>query len=578
MYIKHVEVKNYRNIEGCSIEFSWPSTYLVGENNLGKTNLLELLYSIFNRSMLHEDDFADLNAEVSVQFTLILEEYEIGFFNDVADSSNYLQVTIKGLVEDPESEFKFFHQESGEEISGSLIRRICFFLFESLNADSRTLDYSKDRGVGRVLTRSLTKYQETSGLNTVDFFDANKLSGLVDYLNSMLSRISILSGYGIHAGIDKNESGALGSIVTLTDSNNLHFRHASSGVQYAALAIMQIFESIMKVPTRRLEKSVFQDSQGKRVLSAVLAFDEPEAHLHPYMQRTLTKYLDAIARGQDDAFNSLLKEYFDIDSMHAQLLVVTHSPSMVPQDYKKLVRFCLNHQSKLSIRMGNSIAMQSSEETRLVALFDTIKEAFFSRVAIVVEGESEVMSFPGFAETLGFDLDAQGIIIVNSHGKGSAPGVYSLLEKFGLPVYSIVDRDKKNAVASGAQRTTVEQDFEAEIIEAMFSNSCQNLFIELLEQCEPELGRRKIIQDTQLKKSAGKYLSQKFIGYPFVNSDFTGARFDGLFADDPFTRLMMYSWMSNQKGVLFGKLLGCSLPEAAIPSCYSSLLKDVASQ
>lgn len=577
MYIKHIDIRNYRNIGECSVAFSWPSTFVVGENNLGKTNLLKLLQCIFNRSMLGEDDFTDPNLEVSLSIRLALEEYEVGFFNDIADSSNYLQITIEGLVEDPASEFKFFHKESGEEISGTLVRQVCYFLFESLNADSRALDYSRDRGVGRVLTRSLTKYQETSGLGTLDFFNANKLQGLVDYLNVTLGKISILSGYGVHAGIDETESGALGSIVTLTDSNNLHFRRASSGVQYVALVVMQILESLMKVPGRRLGQCVFQDEDGKRILSAIFAFDEPEVHLHPYMQRTLTKYLNAVASGQDDDFNSLLKEYFDIDSISAQLIVVTHSPSIVPHDYKKLVRFCLDSQSKLSVKMGCDIAMQASEETRLVALFDTIKEAFFSRTAIVVEGESEVMAFPGFAEALGYDLDVQGIIIVNAHGKESVPAAYSLLSKFGLPVWSIVDRDKKNAIVSGGERTTTQQDFEAEIIDAMFANSCQDIFIRLLEQCESNQGRQKKIPGTQLTRSAGKYLPQTFAGQTFTDTDFVGARFDGVFADDPFTRLMMYSWMSNQKGVLFGKLLGLTLPAAAVPPCYSDLLKDVAS-
>lgn len=185
------------------------------------------------------------------------------------------------------------------------------------------------------------------------------------------------------------------------------------------------------------------------------------------------------------------------------------------------------------------------------------------------------MSFPGFAENLGCDLDANGIIMVNAHGKESVPAVYRLLEKFGLPVWSIVDRDKKNAVLSGGERTTEQQDFEAEVIESMFASGRQDVFIDLLEQCEQSLGRRKVIPGSQLAKYAGKYLSDQLVGQVFSDTDFTGERFDRAFSDDPFTRLMMYSWMSNQKGVLFGKLLGLQLPLASIPTCYSNLIKDV---
>lgn len=575
MYITSINVKNYRNIEDCLISFSYPSTFIVGENNLGKTNLLKLLQCVFNRTMLSEDDFADPDTEVSLLIKLILEDYEIGFFNDFADSSNYRQLSIRASVDDPSSEFHFFHDESGEEISGALVRRVCYFLFESLNADSRTLDYSKDRGVGRVLTRSLTKYQEVSGLETLDFFDEGKLRNLISYLNTMLGKLSILSGYGVHAGIASSETGALGSIVTLTEANNLHFRHASSGVQYVALTVMQILEALMKLSKRKLEQCVFQDDDGRKSLSVIIAFDEPEVHLHPYMQRTLTKYLESIACGRDENFNSLLKEFFGVDAISAQLIVVTHSPSIVPHDYKKIVRFHSDAQSKLTASIGSGISMTDSEETRLVALFDTVKEAFFSRAAIVVEGESEVMSFPGFAESLGCDLDANGIIVVNAHGKESVPAAYRLLKKFGLPVWSIVDRDKKNAVLSGGERTTEQQDFEAEVIESMFASGHQDVFIDLLEQCEQSLGRRKVIPGSQLAKYAGRYLSNQLAGQEFSDTDFTGKRFDGVFSDDPFTRLMMYSWMSNQKGVLFGKLLGLQLPLASIPTCYLNLIKDV---
>jgi putative ATP-dependent endonuclease protein len=574
MYVKHIDIENYRNIGGCSIDFAWPATYIVGENGLGKTNLLQLFNAIFNRSTLREEDFTDLTLELTVTIELVLADNEIGFFNDYADSADPHQITIEGVVEDPESEFKFMHKETGEEISGPLVRRVCYFLLESFNADSRMLDYSKDRGVGRVLTRGLTKYQEDCGLSTLDFFDASRLQGLVTYLDSTLQKLTILSDYGVHAGVDESESGALGSIVTLTDSNNLHFRYASSGVQYIALAVMQILESIMKLPKRRLEQSVFTDVTGNKVLSVILALDEPEVHLHPYMQRTLTKYLEGIVSGSDDQFNSLLKEYFDIDSIKAQLIVVTHSPSIVPQDYKKIVRFSFDKQSGLSVKVGTQMQVQSREEKRLVALFDTVKEALFARSVIVVEGESEQMSLPGFAEKLGFDLDAKGIVVVNSHGINSAPGVCKLLREFGLPVYSIVDRDKKKANVSGNDRTTNEQDFEAEVIDAVFNSSCQDLFIKVLEQCE-SYGRNKLLQANQLENSATKYLSNQFASYKFVDMDFTGSRFDGKFADEPLTRMMMYSWMSNQKGVLFGRLLGQLLPVNAIPQCYSSLIKAV---
>lgn len=63
----------------------------------------------------------------------------------------------------------------------------------------------------------------------------------------------------------------------------------------------------MRLSPKRLQESLCSDDDDRRVLHAVLACDEPEAHLHPYMQRRLSKSLHRICEGKDDGFNALLK-------------------------------------------------------------------------------------------------------------------------------------------------------------------------------------------------------------------------------------------------------------------------------
>lgn len=77
MFIKSVELKNYRNYEDLSLEFSSDKILLIGKNAQGKTNLLESLYylSCLNSSraktdselILWEKDFARLKAVVEKQ-------------------------------------------------------------------------------------------------------------------------------------------------------------------------------------------------------------------------------------------------------------------------------------------------------------------------------------------------------------------------------------------------------------------------------------------------------------------------------------------------------------------------------
>ena len=48
MYISEIKnIKNYRNLTGKKILFDSKINFLIGENNLGKTNILELIHRFF---------------------------------------------------------------------------------------------------------------------------------------------------------------------------------------------------------------------------------------------------------------------------------------------------------------------------------------------------------------------------------------------------------------------------------------------------------------------------------------------------------------------------------------------------
>ena len=571
MFVLEVAAINYRNVSCETIKFSQPCTFLVGENSLGKTNLLYLLRTIFTRRSFDENDFRNVGVPISVTIKLKLLPEEIGLFNDIADPDDTSYVTIEALAEDAEDDILYLHKPTNEQIPASMIRQISFFLFETLNANSRELNYDQKRGVGRVLSRGLGIYQQKNGMSVLDFFDQTKLDGLITYLNSLVSKISLLTPYGIHAGIDDREAEILGSIVTLTDANNLHFKRSSSGVQYIALAIMQILDSIMQLSDSKLEKCTFTNTSGERVFSAILAFDEPEAHLHPYMQRTLTKYLRSIASGEEDGFNELVKEYFNIDTISAQIIVVTHSPSVLSSDYNPIVRFGQRNNGTVSVSCGADLTLNHACRKQIIAQFDSIKEAFFSRGALVVEGITEATAIRGFALSQNINLDSLGLIIIAADGKETVPTICELLEQFDIPVCSIVDRDTDSPVISGNFVTTNEIDLEAELVESLFSSNNQATFITLLENYETQ-GRSYTLQNKQLKKKANKYNPALLSSHTFTDMNFNGVEFDGMFPDEGFTRLMMYTWLSSKKGAILGTMIGDEVPSSAVPQCYTDII------
>ena len=49
MKIKKIFIENYRNLNAIEISFEESCNFIVGENNLGKSNILKLLNIIFTK-------------------------------------------------------------------------------------------------------------------------------------------------------------------------------------------------------------------------------------------------------------------------------------------------------------------------------------------------------------------------------------------------------------------------------------------------------------------------------------------------------------------------------------------------
>ena len=82
------------------------------------------------------------------------------------------------------------------------------------------------------------------------------------------------------------------------------------------------------------EDLLYTDSDGKKLLPLILSIDEPEVHLHPYLQRSLIGYYKRILCNKDAEFVDLLKMLFNVDGISGQLIIVTHSTDALIGDYR----------------------------------------------------------------------------------------------------------------------------------------------------------------------------------------------------------------------------------------------------
>lgn len=568
MRISKLRIENYRNLDGVAISFDEDVTYIVGENNLGKTNVLDLLNTIFNQATIGEEDFADTEKRSGAVVTLKMDEDEIGISGPDIDPTTGNTITVCAFADDPDSRIEFVAEESGEKISPSFMRSVHMFRYSTASFNRGDLAFDGTRGVGKVLSKGIALYLDREGKEVSDFLDGNELEGLVADLGTIVGDVPILSSYGVRTGVDSSDGGTLGSLVTLLDKRGVHFKKAGVGLQYLAIASLSIIESIMRLSPKRLQESLCSDGDDKRVLHAVLVYDEPEAHLHPYMQRRLSKSLHRICEGEDAKFNALLKEYFGIDSIKAQLIMVTHSPNILARGYKNIVRFGQGEDSP-RVMCGKDIDLSDKIEKHLMLNFESIREAFFARSVLAFEGQTESGAIPVFACNLGIDLDDYGVVPIRAGGKENVKPLGELLDKFKIPNYSIVDRDAELPETSGDHITTIERDFEAEVIDSFFASDNQGAFIALLESTNSQ-------RATSIKGNSNALIKASTIYdvcLPDSEYDFQGPEFDGQFADTPKSRALMYAWLSSNKGVVSGVTLAEALGADGVPVCYESIIR-----
>lgn len=568
MRISKLRIENYRNLDGVAISFDEDVTYIVGENNLGKTNVLDLLNTFFNQATIGEEDFADTEKRSGAVVTLKMDEDEIGISGPDIDPTTGNTITVCAFADDPDSRIEFVAEESGEKISPSFMRSVHMFRYSTASFNRGDLAFDGTRGVGKVLSKGIALYLDREGKEVSDFLDGNELEGLVADLGTIVGDVPILSSYGVRTGVDSSDGGTLGSLVTLLDNRGVHFKKAGVGLQYLAIASLSIIESIMRLSPKRLQESLCSDGDDKRVLHAVLVYDEPEAHLHPYMQRRLSKSLHRICEGEDAKFNALLKEYFGIDSIKAQLIMVTHSPNILARGYKNIVRFGQGEDSP-RVMCGKDIDLSDKIEKHLMLNFESIREAFFARSVLAFEGQTESGAIPVFACNLGIDLDDYGVVPIRAGGKENVKPLGELLDKFKIPNYSIVDRDAELPETSGDHITTIERDFEAEVIDSFFASDNQGAFIALLESTNSQ-------RATSIKGNSNALIKASTIYdvcLPDSEYDFQGPEFDGQFADTPKSRALMYAWLSSNKGVVSGVALAEALGADGVPVCYESIIR-----
>ena len=574
MRISCVKATNYRNIDGIEVTFNPECNYIIGENNIGKSNFLTLLATVCNGKSFDEKDFADSEKPIEVELDIKLLPNEQGFFGDnfSPEDASLLKIRYHQTIRDAYP--TIVSADSNESIPPKQLRKLNFLKYETTSVPSKELRLDTQKGAGLLISTIIKRFDDSAACA---FLDTTQVDRLMEFINGYLEKIRSFRDYSIKATVSPDSTEMLTKLFYLSDGTR-KIESTGSGVQYMAMASINILCQIMELYKSKsvlFEDLLYTDSDGKKLLPLILSIDEPEVHLHPYLQRSLIGYYKRILCNKDTEFVDLLKMLFNVDGISGQIIIVTHSTDALIGDYRNLIRFYKKEDitsviSGYALRPtpGNNNAgrIKAETEKHLIMHFPEVKEAFYAKCALLIEGETEYGCIHKFAEKIGISLDDYGICVINARGQNSIKPLRQLFTFFAIPSVAIYDGDvKDDHTATPDEFYTTELCFEIEIVKTLFAAGKTDLV-------------RAIALDMD-NNACSVPLDANFVRNHFkkMNIDidsYTPKKLNDVSDDDERDFCRMFSaWFMAKKGVLLGRIIGEATPTENIPVCYSSAIK-----
>jgi len=467
MHIKQVSIKNYRNFGDTPFVMELrPFTLILGENNIGKTNLLNALglifsqeLTIFRKRVLEIDDInygslqafkrqvCDLMIQPdSVRFPEVRVEVVLTGMNDdqeavVADwfidrelTEAKIQYVFSPrasfdrehwirrqreefdgralteeeklkLVDFPIGEYRysiFGCDDPSNECNMYFLRMLKMEFLDALRDAQRELMASGDY---RLLYRILAQ-RDTSQYDGIK----NVLYDLDDVISSNPNLQSI-----------KQEVSALLDKVSLQADdadNTIDFSFTSPETAEMLKKISMIYGSNPIAVARNglgrnnllyislvLSHLSARDSAGGDTHFRLIAIEEPEAHLHPHLEDHLAENIESILRQNQDRM---------------QLLLTSHSTHIAAK--LSLENTAIIYNNREEGRLDVHYVLSGLSDARTVHYLSKYLDAtksrmFFARKILLVEGIAEQLLIPRFYELhCGSTVERRGCNVINVCG------------------------------------------------------------------------------------------------------------------------------------------------------------------
>jgi putative ATP-dependent endonuclease of the OLD family len=453
MRLTRLTITNFRNLDGVDVALAG-SPVVVGENRVGKSNLVHAIRLVLDPSLtnaarwLSREDFSDspdedpMGAGEEITVSLEIEDFDedaglMATLRHAIISGDPLLARLTyrfGPRELEEDEDSLSSEAYGWTIYGGEDdepRRIpaelrSYLHHEHLGAlrDVRSNLASWRRSPLRRLLEQAAEDADPDQLADVQqaLEDANESLASLDSVQSLADRIGETSARlvgDVHALAPTLKVGPTDPARLVRELRVLLDGDAQRGLHTASLGSLNVLYLAL------LELELERRLHGREIEHAFISIEEPEAHLHPHLQRRAFAELQAA------------------ESAKRSTLVTTHSTHIVS---------VVNPRQLVVLRGGehNSVAysaldadLKDSEWDDLARYLDvTRSEMVFARKVLLVEGLAEQMLIPTIAASIGIDLDGEGVSVCAVGGVNFTPYL-RFLRALGIPHAVITDGDPR---------------------------------------------------------------------------------------------------------------------------------------
>lgn len=152
----------------------------------------------------------------------------------------------------------------------------------------------------------------------------------------------------------------------------------------------------------------------------ITMLEEPEAHLHPAASRLLMEV---------------------VQRFPGQKIVSTHSGDLIGGIDPRSVRRLVYRDGEVRAYRADFDSMSEKDERTFRRVIRRGRgDLLFARCWLMYEGETEAVLFHGAAEALGLDLDRHGVSTLQC-SEVPAGGLFRVANQFGIPWYLVYDGD-----------------------------------------------------------------------------------------------------------------------------------------